>query len=70
MNEDTEKAKADEARKALPVQTSKYYVDHYRLDYGHEGEFAGLVCKCCNRWSDRGHDKDCAVGDIESGTVQ
>lgn len=56
-----EKLKAEQALKLLKSGVRRYYEAHYAMDGPREGQFLGLVCKCCNTWIDHGHSGDCPV---------
>ena len=49
----------------LTAVLDKFYVDHYRFDIGHEGEYAGRVCRVCQRWLEYGHDALCPVRELD-----
>ncbi len=48
---------------------ARFYSAQYSLGppFGSKrgGTFVGLACKSCNRWSDGGHDENCAVAELE-----
>lgn len=54
----TEPQKGKAALGLLPKAVCGCYVAHFQLVPA-TGKFVGLVCRCCNRWFEFGHERDC-----------